>query len=84
MRIRPLNKHVVAAPYEPPKQGGLLLPDEKFKNHYVVEEVGPDVTGIESGNLIFVDKYFPIEIEADGERRVLIHLDKILAVFETC
>lgn len=75
--LTPVAKRVIIKPVEE-KAGALLITNQKPKKFTVIS-IGDDVTNVKPGNIVFLEKYYGVEIEHDGDHFTVIDESSILA-----
>jgi len=91
MKIKPLQNRILLEPYEQKTKGKakIVLPETAEKEKSQLAKVlvlgeGKNVKklNLKKGNLVFIEKFGPSEIELDGKTYLLAEPDQILALIE--
>jgi co-chaperonin GroES (HSP10) len=75
--ITPVAKRLLIKPIEE-THGTLLLTNQKPKKFTVIA-IGDEVTKVQPGNVIFLEKHYGIEIDHEGDKFLVIDEHCILA-----
>ena len=75
--LTPVAKRVIIKPLEL-KQGPLLIMGQK-PLQFTVIAIGDDVSKVKSGDVIYLEKHYGIEIDHEGEKFLVIDEGSILA-----
>ncbi len=80
MMLRPVGKRILIKPVEV-KVGGLVYVSKSAlkPSQFTVEAIGDDVTKVNTGDVIYLDKHFGVEIQHGGETFLIIDEGTILA-----
>jgi chaperonin GroES len=86
LRLRPLGTALIVAPqhFEVAADSLLVIPDsvrEKPQTARVLA-VGPDVKGVEVGNIVLHSRYAGSEVTIDGDDLLVLHAPDISAIVE--
>lgn len=79
--IIPVGKRLVIKPVDP-KQGKILLTHQK-PSSFIVLAVGDEVTKVQPGNTVFMEKHYGVEVEHDDEKFLVVDEDSILAKLDS-
>lgn len=77
--LEPVGKRVIITPVEV-APGKLIVTNQK-PSQFLVWAVGDDVTQVEEGDYIYLEKHYGVEIEHEGEKFQVIDEACILAKF---
>jgi len=75
--LTPVAKRVIVKPVES-APGKLLLTNQK-PTRFTVIAIGNEVITVKSGDVIFLEKHYGVEIDHDGEKFLVIDEGTILA-----
>ncbi len=78
--LKPIAKRILVKPIEE-KHGTLIVTNQKPKQFLIIA-IGEDVTKVNIGNTIFLEKHYGIEIEHENEKYLVIDEASILAKVE--
>lgn len=76
--LKPLGKRLLIIPVEVVKQGTVLVAGAK-PTQFEVAEVGDEVTKVEVGDWIYLEKHYGVEIHHEGRKFLVIDEATILA-----
>jgi chaperonin GroES len=79
--IVPVAKRVLIQPFHEEKIGGIIITNKK-PSRYVVLATGNEVTHVKSGDVIYLEKHYGVEIDHEGEKYLVIDEASILAKIE--
>jgi co-chaperonin GroES (HSP10) len=74
----PVAKRVIIKPDTDAKQGSLIVTNQK-PSQYTVISIGDEVTKVQSGDTIYLEKHYGVEIDHEGEKFLVIDEGSILA-----
>ena len=75
--LTPVAKRIIIQPIEE-KHGTLLISNQKPKKFTVIS-IGDEVTKVQPGNVIFLEKHYGVEIDHENEKYLVIDEASILA-----
>ena len=75
--LTPVGKRILVKPVEV-KHGTLIVSGQKPIQFHVIA-VGDEVTKVQPGNIIYMDKHYGAEIEHEKEKYLVIDESSILA-----
>jgi co-chaperonin GroES (HSP10) len=75
--LQPVGKRIIIKPIEA-KSGTLLLTNQK-PSQFTVISVGDEVTKVEPGNVVYLEKHYGVEIDYQNEKFLVIDESSILA-----
>jgi len=75
--LTPVAKRIIIQPIEE-KHGTLLISNLKPKKFTVIS-IGDEVTKVQPGNVIFLEKHYGVEIDHENEKYLVIDEASILA-----
>lgn len=79
--LTPIAKRLLVQGVEE-KHGTLILSNQKFKK-FVVRAIGDEITKVQVGNVIFLEKHYGVEIEDGNEKFLVIDESCILAKLDS-
>jgi co-chaperonin GroES (HSP10) len=80
MMLTPVGKRLLIKPVEV-KQGSLLITNQK-PTQFTVIAIGDEVTKVEAGNVIYLEKHYGVEIDYESDKFLVIDESSILAKIE--
>jgi chaperonin GroES len=75
--LTPVGKRIIIKPLEA-KAGTLLLTNAKPTQFNVIA-IGDEVTKVKSGDIVYLEKHYGVEIEYEKEKFLIIEESSILA-----
>lgn len=75
--LTPVGKRILVKPVEV-KHGTLIVSGQKPIQFHVIA-IGDEVTKVQPGNIIYMDKHYGAEIEHEKEKYLVIDESSILA-----
>jgi len=75
--LQPVGKRILVKPVEV-KHGTLIVSGQKPIQFHVIA-IGDEVTKVQPGNIIYMDKHYGAEIEHEKEKYLVIDESSILA-----
>ena len=75
--LAPVAKRIIIKPLEA-KQGTLLITNQK-PSQYNVISIGDEVTKVQPGDIIYLEKHYGVEIDHEGEKVLVIDESSVLA-----
>jgi len=75
--LTPIGKRIIIQPIEI-KHGALLIKNSN-PTQFTILAIGDEVTKVKVGNIIFLEKFYGVEIEHEKEKFLVIDEASILA-----
>lgn len=75
--LTPVAKRILIKPIEVKKQGSLLLSNQK-PTQFTVMAIGDEVTKVKSGDIIYLEKHYGVEVEYENEKFLVIDESSVL------
>jgi co-chaperonin GroES (HSP10) len=75
--LTPVGKRIIIKPSEV-KHGTIIVTNYK-PIQFIVIAIGDEVTKVQPGNIIYLEKHYGIEIDYEGEKFLVIDEASILA-----
>lgn len=83
MKIRPMNKKLIANLYEEPKKEEVIITVvENPRDRYIVTAVPENDQGIKEGDMILCQKMDVLEKEIKGEKIYIVPVERVIGVIE--
>jgi chaperonin GroES len=76
----PLAKRIIVKPLE--VKGTLIITNAKPTQYHVIA-IGDEVTKVQPGNIVYLEKHYGVEIEHEKEKYLVIDESSILAKMES-
>lgn len=75
--LTPVAKRVIIQPIE--EKGGTIIVANQKPKKFTVVSIGDEVTKVQPGNVVFLEKHYGVEIDYEGEKYLVIDESCILA-----
>jgi co-chaperonin GroES (HSP10) len=75
--LTPVAKRVIVKPIEE-KHGTIIVTNQKPRKFTVIS-IGDEVTKVQPGNVVFLEKHYGVEIDHENEKYLVIDEASILA-----